>query len=145
MHGPRNPETKDTSMALDDKNLILYVANYTNDTDAQADYQALHDAQKGGDVMVVAAVVISRDDDGEVTVDEHGTGQVAAGAAGGGLVGPWESHEVAVRNAYSNLPPGAPKQLDEEYAARARRVTEEQLMKAGIRLVRILEDAWPEQ
>lgn len=87
MHGPRTPETKDTSMALDDKNLVLYVANYTNDTDAQADYQALHDAQKGGDVMVVAAVVVSRDDDGEVTVDEHGTGQVAAGAAGGGLIG----------------------------------------------------------
>jgi len=57
----------------------------------------------------------------------------------------WESHEIAARNAYSNLPPGSPKALDEEYAARARRVTEEQLMKAGIRLVRILEDVWPEQ
>lgn len=56
----------------------------------------------------------------------------------------WESHEVAVRNAYSNLPPGAPKQIDEQYAVRARRVSEEQLMKAGIRLVRILEDVWPE-
>lgn len=57
----------------------------------------------------------------------------------------WESHEVAARNAYANLPAGTPKQIDQEYAARARRVTEEQLMKAGIRLVRILEDVWPQQ
>lgn len=68
-------------------NMILYVATYTSDEDAQSDYQTLHDAQKSGDVMVVSAVVVSRDDDGEVTVDEHGTGQVAAGATGGGLVG----------------------------------------------------------
>ena len=68
-------------------NMILYAANYPDDADAQADFQSLHDAQASGDVVVLSAVVMNRDDDGEVHVDEHGTGQIASGATGGGLVG----------------------------------------------------------
>lgn len=52
-------------MAFD--NLILYVATYTDESDARTDYEALHDAQRSNDLMVVSAVVLSRDGDGEVT------------------------------------------------------------------------------
>ncbi|MBY5161325.1 DUF1269 domain-containing protein [Salsipaludibacter albus] len=72
-------------MALD--NLVLYVATYTDESDARTDYDALHDAQRSTDLMVLSAVVLSRDDDGEVTVDQHGTGEVATGTVSGGLVG----------------------------------------------------------
>jgi nuclease S1 len=54
----------------------------------------------------------------------------------------WESHLLAVRVAYATLPPGNPKQLDADYARRARIVTEEQLAKAGIRLAKLLDDVW---
>ncbi len=73
-------------MAFGD-NMILYVATYGDASVARDDYASLRAAQKDGDVVLVEAVVIDRDDDGEVHVDEHGTGHVSAGATGGGLVG----------------------------------------------------------
>jgi len=54
----------------------------------------------------------------------------------------WESHLLAVRVVYAGLPLGNPKQLDAEYARKARIVTEEQLAKAGIRLAKLLDEVW---
>ncbi len=74
------------------QNLILYVASYDDAGAAAADFQSLKDAQVAGDFAVVGAVVASRDDAGEVTVDEHGVaspvgGAATLGAAGGLVVG----------------------------------------------------------
>ncbi len=54
----------------------------------------------------------------------------------------WESHLVAVRVAYGGLPPGNPKELDDGYLRQGALVAEEQLAKAGIRLAKVLNDAW---
>jgi uncharacterized membrane protein len=66
-------------------NLLLYIASYTDDPSAaKSDYESL----KGlDDVAVVASVLMSRDADGKVDVDEHGGRQVAAGATVGGVAG----------------------------------------------------------
>ncbi len=74
------------------ENLILYVASYDDAAAAGADFQSLKDAQVAGDFAVVGAVVASRNDAGEVTVDEHGVaspvaGGTTLGAAGGLVVG----------------------------------------------------------
>jgi uncharacterized membrane protein len=75
-------------MALE--NLILYVASYDDAASAEADYKALKDAQRTEDFAVVGAVVASRDEAGEVTVDEHGVASPVGGGttigAGAGLV-----------------------------------------------------------
>lgn len=54
----------------------------------------------------------------------------------------WESHLLAVRVAYGGLPPGNPKQLEDGYLRQATMVAEEQLAKAGIRLAKVINDAW---
>jgi uncharacterized membrane protein len=68
----------------DDLNLDLYVASYPDAIAAKSDYDSL---KALGDAVVIASVVLSRDADGEVTVDEHGGGQVVAGATIGGVGG----------------------------------------------------------
>ncbi len=74
------------------ENLSLYVASYDDTGSAGADYQSLKDAQSAEDFAVVGSVVASRDDAGEVSVNEHGAaspvgGGTALGAAGGLVVG----------------------------------------------------------
>jgi uncharacterized membrane protein len=73
-------------------NLILYVASYDDAAAAGEDFKSLKDAQGAGDFAVIGAVVASRDEAGEVTVDEHGiaspvAGGTTLGAAGGLVVG----------------------------------------------------------
>jgi len=74
------------------ENLMLYVASYDDADSAGADYRSLKDAQSAEDFKVVGSVVASRDDAGEVSIDEHGAaspvgGSTAIGAAGGLVVG----------------------------------------------------------
>jgi len=64
------------------ENLSLYVASYADAAAAEADFKSLKDAERSEDFAVVGAVVASRNDAGEVTVDEHG----AASPVGGGTV-----------------------------------------------------------
>lgn len=71
------------------ENLALFVASYPDAASAADDFKALKDAQAAAEFKVVAAAVISRDAQGKVDVDEHGTGEVGGGAAlgaAGGLV-----------------------------------------------------------
>ena len=72
---------------MTDANLVLFVATYGDDaTAAKADFEALKTLD---DAAVIAAVVVSRDEAGNVDVKEHGGGLVAAGTtigAVGGLV-----------------------------------------------------------
>lgn len=74
------------------ENISLYVASYDDAAAAQADYQALKDAESAEDFKVVGAVVANRDADGKVDVDEHGAaspvgGGTVLGAAGGLVIG----------------------------------------------------------
>ena len=66
---------------MSDANLILYVASYGDAAAANEDYESLKDAQRAEDFAVVGAVVASRDEAGEVTVDEHGAASPVAGSA----------------------------------------------------------------
>ncbi|MFF2372469.1 DUF1269 domain-containing protein [Agromyces sp. NPDC058110] len=68
-------------------NLQLYVATYDDADVATDQYRTLKDAAAADELEVVSSVVMRRDDDGRVTVDEHGTGQVASGAWIGGAAG----------------------------------------------------------
>lgn len=69
------------------KNLILYVASYDDASAAEADYKALKSAQVAGEFVLVGSVVASRDEDGEITVDEHGIASPVAGGTTLGAVG----------------------------------------------------------
>jgi uncharacterized membrane protein len=73
------------------ENMVLIVATYPDAGEAAADYKTLKDAQDAGEYKVVGAVVMSRDEQGKVAVDEHGGGAVGAatgiGAVGGFVVG----------------------------------------------------------
>ena len=69
------------------KNLVLYVASYDDPTAAEADYKILKDAQGAGDFVLVGSVVASRDEAGEVSVDEHGIASPVAGGTTLGAVG----------------------------------------------------------
>ena len=70
------------------ENLSLYVASYADAAGAEADFQSLKDAEAAEDFAVVGAVVASRDDAGEVTVDEHGVASpVAKSSVVGGAAG----------------------------------------------------------
>lgn len=71
-------------MSMD--NLMLYVATYPDAASAAEDYRQLQAAREA-DLEVVSSVVMHRDADGKVTVDEHGTGQVSSGALIGGAAG----------------------------------------------------------
>jgi uncharacterized membrane protein len=74
------------------ENLMLYAGSYDDAAAAEADFRSLKDAEAAEDFSVVGAVVASRNDAGEVTVDEHGSaspvgGAAKVGAAGGLVVG----------------------------------------------------------
>jgi uncharacterized membrane protein len=67
-------------------NLALYVATYSDAAAAREDFDALKAAQ-GADLQVVAAVVMSRDAQGQVDVLSEGDGMTGGGAVLGGGVG----------------------------------------------------------
>lgn len=70
----------------DPNNLVLYVASYADATAAQRDFEILK-AAEGSDLQVAAAVVMSRDADGQVDVLTKGDGTTAGGAVLGGGAG----------------------------------------------------------
>jgi uncharacterized membrane protein len=70
-----------------DENLALYVASYADPAAASADFKSLKDAQDADEFDIEASAVLSRDDDGKVTVKETGTGQTGTGAWIGGGAG----------------------------------------------------------
>ena len=70
-----------------DQNLQLYVASYDDPAAAEADFKSLKAAQAAEDFAVVGAVVASRNDAGEVTVNEHGAASPVAGGTKLGVVG----------------------------------------------------------
>ena len=70
---------------MSDPNLILVAATYDDPDSAAADLAALK-AMKADDFAVVSAVVMHRDAEGEVKVDETGA-IVGGGAVLGGAVG----------------------------------------------------------
>lgn len=72
---------------MDNQNLVLYVASYGDAASAAADYKALRDAESGTDLLVLGAVVVSKDDDGKIDVDEKGAPQAVGGAVVGGGIG----------------------------------------------------------
>ena len=67
-------------------NLALYVASYDDATSAQSDFDSLKSSQDK-DFKIDAAVVMSRDADGNVDVLEKGDETVATGAVIGGGIG----------------------------------------------------------
>jgi uncharacterized membrane protein len=67
-------------------NLALYVASYDDATSAQSDFDSPKSAE-GKDLKIEAAVVMSRDADGNVDVLEKGDGTVGTGAVIGGGIG----------------------------------------------------------
>lgn len=69
------------------ENLVLVAGTYPTESDAADDFKALKAAQSAGDYKVVGAVVASRDEQGNVTVDEHGGAEIAGGAVLGGVGG----------------------------------------------------------
>ncbi|HTG48357.1 MAG TPA: DUF1269 domain-containing protein [Actinomycetota bacterium] len=69
---------------MEDLNLVLYVASYDDAGSAKEDFDSLKHLD---DTVVVASVVLDRDAEGAVKVQEHGGGQVAAGATLGGVAG----------------------------------------------------------
>ena len=69
-----------------EENLVLYAATYADGDSARADFDDLK-AAEGPDLLVVGAVVMSRDANGNVDVLEAGDGDTAAGAMLGGGVG----------------------------------------------------------
>lgn len=68
-------------------NLILYIATYDDVETAAADFALLEDADAADEVRIIGAVVMERDEDGEVDVRAHHTGLVGGGAGAGGVVG----------------------------------------------------------
>lgn len=73
------------------ENLVLCVATYADAEAAGGDFTALKKAQDELDFRVVGGVVMSRDADGKIDVDEHGGHEVAGvgvlGGVGGLVVG----------------------------------------------------------
>jgi uncharacterized membrane protein len=67
-------------------NLAMYVASYSDGAAARADFDVLKSVQ-GDDLKVIAAVVMSRDADGNVDVLEEGDGHGRHGAVIGGELG----------------------------------------------------------
>ncbi len=67
-------------------NLVLYVAAYSDKSSAQADFDSLKSAE-GDDLKIEAAVVMSRDGDGDVDVLAKGDETTGTGAVIGGGIG----------------------------------------------------------
>jgi uncharacterized membrane protein len=69
----------------DDRDMLLYIAAYGDDAAAaRRDYKSLNQL---GDTGVVASVLLDRDADGKVKVDEHGGRQIPAGMTAGAMGG----------------------------------------------------------
>lgn len=68
---------------MNDRNYTLVIAAYDDEDAAKTDFAAINDLD---DISVVAAVVMSRDDEGKVKVSEHG-GQLISRGTGIGAVG----------------------------------------------------------
>ena len=62
---------------MEGDNLVLVVGTYGDADAATQDFKTLKDAESAGDYKVVAAVVMHRDVDGKVEVDEHGDKRTA--------------------------------------------------------------------
>jgi uncharacterized membrane protein len=77
--------SSDTAAPVD-----LYIAAYGDPDSAKADFDALKELVKEGVIFMDAAVLVSRDDDGKITVDENAH-EVAkgtmVGAVGGFVLG----------------------------------------------------------
>lgn len=69
---------------MTDRNYSLFVASYDDDAAAAADFAAITQLD---DLSVIAAVVLSRDDEGKIEVKEHGGGLIERGAAIGAVGG----------------------------------------------------------
>jgi uncharacterized membrane protein len=68
-------------------NVVLYAATYHDPAAAGSDYEELKSAVESSGLEIEGSVVVSRDDEGKVTVKETGGGQVPKGALLGGGVG----------------------------------------------------------
>ena len=76
-------------MAGDDPK-VLYIAAYDDPDGADGDFQALKELVKEGAIFIDVAVLVSRDDDGKIKVDENAhevAGGSAIGAAAGFVIG----------------------------------------------------------
>lgn len=69
------------------ENMMLYVASYDDADAATSDFELLRDVQAADELRIIGAVVLNRDEDGEVEVKEHHTGLVGGGTATGGIIG----------------------------------------------------------
>ncbi len=68
-------------------NLALVVGTYADARAAADDFATLKSGQETGEYQVVGAVVMNRDANGKVEVNEHGDKNVAGGATAGGAAG----------------------------------------------------------
>ncbi len=76
-------------MAKDDPK-VLYIAAYNDPDSAKGDFDALKELVKGGVIFVDEAVLVSRADDGKISVKENAhevAGGTIVGAAAGFVVG----------------------------------------------------------
>ena len=74
---------------MSDAPLDLYIAGYGDPESAKADFDALKKAQREGIVFIDGAILVSRDDNGDLHVKEAGDHHVFKGASvgvAGGLV-----------------------------------------------------------
>ena len=70
------------------ENLVLVVGTYSVSGSAADDFKALKAGEDAGEYLVVGAVVLDRDSNGKVDVQEHDSGaHVASGAVLGGTAG----------------------------------------------------------
>jgi uncharacterized membrane protein len=122
--------SKDTAVPVD-----LYIAAYADPDSAKGDFDALKELVAAGVIFMDAAVLISRDEDGKITVDENAhevakgsmvgavgglvlglifppgliAAAVAGGAAGAGVGGLRSAHreKEIKKNVEDVLPPGS--------------------------------------
>ena len=72
---------------MDSENLVLVVGSYTDAGAAADDFKALKESQESGEYEIVGAVVMNRDANGKVDVEEHGDHVVAGGTTLGAIGG----------------------------------------------------------
>ncbi len=72
---------------MENDNLVLVAGTYSDADAAGKDFTALKAGENDGEYKVVGSVVMSRDADGKVTVDEQGDGRTGGGAVLGGTAG----------------------------------------------------------
>ena len=72
---------------MDGDNLVLVVGAYADAGAAADDFKTLKAGEGADEYQVVGAVVLNRDADGKVDVQEHGDAHVASGAVVGGGAG----------------------------------------------------------